>query len=318
MTLPSFLRTPPPDVAIAVDAGYVAAALLGWRGGQPIVAAHAVEALPAGVVTPALATPNLADPAIVGQAIKRALGALGRTSPYAALIVPDTAAKVSLVRFEKIPARAAELQEMLRWQVRKSAPFPLEQAIVTSTPGIVPAEGGREYVVSVARQDVIQQYEQACEAAGVHAGLVDLASFGVVNGVLASASRPAGDWLLVHVTPTYTALAVVRDEHLIFMRNRSEDAEGTLADLVHQTAMYYEDRLSGRGFTQVLLAGSSNLPQGVDALRKGLEERLRLGVDLVDVRTAAALTDRIDAPVALLDRLAPLVGVLLREQKAAA
>lgn len=317
MMLPSFLRTPPPDLAIAIDAGYVAAALLGWRGGQPIVAAHAVEVLPAGVVMPALATPNLADPAVVGQAITRVLEGLGRSGGRAALIVPDTTAKISLVRFEKIPPRAAELQEMLRWQVRKSAPFPLEQAIVSSTPGIVPAEGGREFVVSVARQDIVQQYEQACEAAGVHAGLVDLASFGVINGVLAGAARPAGDWLLVHVTPTYTTLAVVRDEQLIFMRHRFEDAEGTLADLVHQTAMYYEDRLSGKGFTQVLLAGSSNLPAGVDSLRKGLEERLRLGVDLVDVRSAAALTDRIEAPVALLDRLAPLVGVLLREQKAA-
>jgi type IV pilus assembly protein PilM len=317
MTLPSFLRTPPPDIAIAVDAGYVAAALLGWRGGQPIVAAHAVEVLPAGVVMPALATPNLADPAVVGQAIKRVLEGLGRSGSRAALIVPDTTAKISLVRFETVPARATELQEMLRWQVRKSAPFPLEQAIVSSTPGIVPAEGGREFVVSIARQDIVQQYEQACEAAGVHAGLVDLASFGVINGVLAGTARPAGDWLLVHVTPTYTTLAVVRDEQLIFIRHRFEDAEGTLADLVHQTAMYYEDRLSGKGFTQVLLAGSSNLPAGVDSFRKGLEERLRLGVELVDVRSAAALTDRIEAPVALLDRLAPLVGVLLREQKAA-
>jgi hypothetical protein len=104
---------------------------------------------------------------------------------------------------------------------------------------------------------------------------------------------------------------------LIFIRNRSEDAEGTLTDVVHQTAMYYEDRLTGTGFSRVLLAGSSNLPADVDALRKGLEERLRLSIELVDVRAMAALTDRIDAPAALLDRLAPLVGVLLRVQKAA-
>lgn len=317
MMLPSFLRTPPPDVAVAIDAGYVAAASLVWRSGQPVVAAHALEALPAGVVMPSLATPNLADPVVVGQAVRRALDGLGRTGARVALLVPDTAAKVSLVRFEKIPARAAELQEMLRWQVRKSAPFPLEQAIVSSTPGIVPAEGGREFIVTVARQDIIEQYEKACELAGVDAGLVDLASFGVINGVLAGSARPTGDWLLVNVTPSYTALAVVRHEHLIFMRHRAEDAEGTLADLVHQTAMYYEDRLTGAGFSRVLLAGGSNLPEGVDVLRQDLEERLRLGVDLVDVRAAAALTDRIEAPVALLDQLAPLVGVLLRERKAA-
>lgn len=315
MMLPSFLRTPPPDLAIAIDAGYVAAASLTWRGGQPVVAAHAVEALPPGVVTPSLTAQNLADPALVGQALKQALAALGRSASRAALIVPDTVAKVSLIRFEKIPARAAELQEMLRWQVRKSAPFPIEQSLVSSTPGMVPAEGGREFVVSVSRKDIIEEYEKACDLAGVHAGLVDLATFGVVNNVLAGASRPAGDWLLVNVAPTYTTLAVLRGEHLIFVRNRADDAEGTLTDLVHQTAMYYEDRLTGSGFNQVLLAGGSNLSAGVDALRKDLEERLGLEVGLVGA--SAALTDRIDAPAGLIDRLTPLVGVLLREQKAA-
>lgn len=317
MMLPSLLRTPPPDLAIAIDAGYVAAATIVWRAGQPVVAAHAVEPLPAGVVMPALAAPNLAEPTLVGQALKRALEAIGRSPSRAALVVPDTVGRVSLIRFEKVPARATELQEMLRWQVRKSAPFALEHAVVSSTPGIVTPGGGREYVVTVARQDIIAEYEKACELAGVHAGLVDLATFGVVNSVMAGTARPTGDWLLVNITPTYTALAVLRGEHLIFIRTRAEDAEGSLSDVVHQTAMYYEDRLTGSGFGRVLLAGSSNLPTGFEELRKGLEDRLRLTVDLVDVRGAVTLADRIEAPAGLLDRLAPLVGVLLREQKAA-
>ena len=37
-------------------------------------------------------------------------------------------------------------------------------------------------------------------------------------------------------------------EHLVFFRNRAADGEAGLADMVHQTAMYYEDRLSGAGF----------------------------------------------------------------------
>lgn len=317
MMLPSFLRTPLPDVAIAIDAGFVAAVALTSRNGQPAIASHVVEPLPPGAVVPTLAALNLPDPVVVGEAVKRAVQALGRSVTRAALVVPDTVARVSLIRFEKVAQRDAELQEMLRWQVRKSAPFPLEQAVVSFTPGIVPPEGGREFIVTVARQDIIEQYEQACQLAGVHAGLVDLATFSVINGVLAAPSRPTGDWLLVHVTPSYTALAVVRGEHLIFIRNRAEDAEGTLTDLVHQTAMYYEDRLTGTGFSKVLLAGSSHLPAGIDEVRKGMEERLRLSVELVDVRAVASLTDRIDASPGLLDRLGPLVGALLREQRAA-
>ena len=51
------------------------------------------------------------------------------------LVVPDLVAKVSLVRFEKVPPRAADLDQLVRWQVRKTAPFPIEEAQVSSCAG---------------------------------------------------------------------------------------------------------------------------------------------------------------------------------------
>jgi Tfp pilus assembly PilM family ATPase len=189
--------------------------------------------------------------------------------------------------------------------------------VLSLTPGATVAEGGAEFVVSIAREAVVHQYEQACAMAGVHAGLVDLATFSVINGVLTGAAAPTGDWLLVHVTDTYITLAVIRDRSLLFFRNRSEEGEGTLADVIHQTAMYYEDRLHGGGFNRVLLAGAARLPGGADNVRRGIEERLRIAVEAVDPRGAAPLLDRISASPQLLDVLAPLVGVLLRERAAA-
>jgi hypothetical protein len=124
------------------------------------------------------------------------------------------------------------------------------------------------------------------------------------------------DWLLVHVTGAYFTLAVMRGDALLFFRNRSVE-EGSLADLMHQTAMYYEDRLNGGGFGRVLIAGAAQLPGGADSVRRGLEERLRVSVEAVDPRMAAALQDRIGASAELLDVLAPLVGILMRERKAA-
>jgi hypothetical protein len=121
----------------------------------------------------------------------------------------------------------------------------------------------------------------------------------------------------VHVTDTYLSLAVMRDRAMLFFRNRSEEGEGTLADLIHQTAMYYEDRLRGQGFARVLIAGAGRLPGGADSVRRDLEQRLQIGVEAVDPRGAAALQDRIAASPELLDELAPLVGMLLRERKAA-
>ena len=99
--------------------------------------------------------------------------------------------------------------------------------------------------------------------------------------------------------------------------NRAAETDGTLADLVHQSAMYYEDRLKGSGFSRVILSGASaagaQQSSDIDELRRSLEDRLRTPVETVDPRTAAALTDRITAAPALLDALAPLVGLLLRD-----
>ena len=317
MSFRSLFHTPPPDVAIEIDHAHVGAARLVWRGNQAVVAAHAQEALPPGAVVPALASLNLADVPLVAQVIGRVLAELGSSRARVALIVPDTVAKVSLLKLEKVPAKAADLQEIVRWQVRKTAPFPIEQAVLSVSPGVPAADGSCEMVVSLARMDVIQQYEQACLMAGAEAGLVDIASFSVLNAILAAPGGPSGDWLLVHITDTYLTLAVMRDQSLLFFRHRGEEAEGTLSDLIHQTAMYYEDRLHGGGFARVLIAGGARLPGGAESVRRGLEERLRIGVESVDPRHAAALVDRIGASPELLDVLAPLVGMLVREGRVA-
>lgn len=317
MSLNDFFQTSAPDVAVEIDHTHVAAARLSWRGSQAVISAHASQALPAGLVTPGLAALNVSDVPMLSQAIGRALNELGGGKPSrVSLVVPDTVAKVSLLKLDKVPAKAADLQEIVRWQVRKTSPFPIEQAVLSISPGARGADGASEFVVALSREDVIHQYEQACEMAGAHAGLVDLSTFGVINGILSSSAAPTGDWLLVHVTGNYFTLAVMRDGALLFFRNRGEE-EGTLADLIHQTAMYYEDRLNGAGFQRVLIAGAAQLAGGADSVRRGLEERLRVSVESVDPRTAAALQDRIGASAELLDVLAPLVGILMRERQAA-
>jgi Tfp pilus assembly PilM family ATPase len=315
----SFLSTlrdsPAPAVAVEIAANRVSAAALEWRGGQPTVALHATEPLPPGALVPALTAANAHDRPQIVEPLTRVLERVGRPRRVG-LVVPDVVAKVSLVKFETIPAKAQELDQLIRWQVRKSAPFAIEEAQVSYVSGLR-AEDGQEYVVSLARRSVIEEYEGLCAAAGAHAGIVDLSTFNVVNAVLGGSAAPSGDWLLVNIAADYTSIALLRGPNLIFFRNRAADTEGTLADLVHQTAMYYEDRLKGAGFARVILAGAGVAPIDptidIDAARRNLEERLRTPVDLVDPRAAATLTDRITAAPALLDTLAPLVGLLLRD-----
>jgi hypothetical protein len=162
---------------------------------------------------------------------------------------------------------------------------------------------------------VIASYERACKDAGVHPGVVDLASFNLINTVLVSMPSDAGDWLLVHVGAEYATLALVRGQHLVFFRNRGAAGPDELADLVHQTAMYHEDRLGGGHFSRVIMAGATlKGAEQASSIRRSLKERLEAPVEPVDFRATVPIADRITVGPELLDRLAPALGVLLRER----
>lgn len=308
----AFFKSPPPAAALEIAANRVAAVSLSGPARELAVAAYAIEPLDAGVVTPALNAPNVHDEAALTATIRSAMDKVSSRARRIALVLPDIVAKVSILKFEKVPAKVHELEQLIRWQVRKAAPFRVEDAQVTWIAGAAPAEGGREFIVTVARRDIIESYERVCEAAGLHAGLIDIATFSLVNAQLAG-ERPAGDWLLVHVAADYVTLAVIRGDELVSFRNRGV-GDGDLTEMVHQTAMYHEDRLGGGGFSRVVLSGAAMAgSEQAGRLRRGLEERLGGTVSLLDVRAAAALRDRIDANAGLLDALAAPAGALLRE-----
>jgi type IV pilus assembly protein PilM len=320
-----FFAAKPPTVAVEIARHRVSAASIVRRDSGLAVTAHAVELLPPGAITPSLNATNIADPRAVADALRRVFESLGTHPKRVALAIPDNVAKVSLLRFEKVPDRAHDLDELVRWQVRKAAPFRIEDAQLSHARGLKAPDGSTEFVVVMARKDIIGEYEKVCQDAGAHAGIVDLATFNVINAVLAGEKIEGSDtdWLLVHVTQEEATMAILRGKHLVFFRSRAADGEAGLADMVHQTAMYYEDRLSGSGFSRVVLAGAgAGAPgaqgaQDAEYLRRALEQRLGTPVDSIDPRNTAVLMDRISANSDLLDTLAPLVGLIVREQDAA-
>jgi hypothetical protein len=221
---------------------------------------------------------------------------------------------VSIVVLEKVPARLDDLEQVLRGHLRKAVPFALDDAQVAWAAGSG-GDDGHRFVVVAMKRDVVTEYESLCTGAGAYAGLVDLATFNVANAVMATPPAPSGDWLLVRAADDAASMAVLRGADLIFFRSRGEGGTGTLADLVHQTAMYYEDRLQGKRFDRVVISGLRSAE--ADMARTQLQARLGAPVTSLDLREAASVGDRISTAPALVDELAPLVGLLLRDRIAA-
>jgi len=315
--LASWLASPPLEAALEISPAAVSVAVLGGRSANPVVQGYAVEPLPPGAVTPSLTSGNISDRDAVARAVSAACQSLGLKPKRIALVIPDVAAKVSLVKFEQTPSRREDLNQLIRWQVKKSTPFPVDDACLTYSPGARSANGS-EFVVVIARREIVREYESVCEQVGIEAGLIDISTFGVINLFLSSNLGAAGDWLVVHMRPEYTSIAILRRDDLLFFRNRAEGDAEALEDVVHQTAMYYQDRLEGRGFSRILLGGIGRLQGEVDLARRNLEARMGTVVEPIDPTRGAALTDRIHATPELMATLSPLVGMLLRTRREAA
>lgn len=301
MTLPSLLRTPPPPVAIEIAPTHVAAVAVAGGGAEVRLGAWAVERLSEGAVVPSLTAANLVRPQEVAAAIASALSRLAQRVRRVALVVPDAAAKVSFVRFKDVPSRAADLDELVKFQIRKAAPFRVEDSQVSYAAGDRSADG-QEFVVVQARRDIVTEYEQACQSAGAVAGVVDLSTFGLAQCALRTTGGLAGDWLLIHASADGATIAIFRGRHPVFFRRRGADGDAHLGELVHQTAMYYQDRLGGGGFGRVVVGGTT--PEALTgSVWTGIQARLGVGAEVVMPGVGAAV-DR-----SHLDALPPAFGL---------
>ena len=311
--LPSWLTPSPVDLAIEISSRRVTVAQVAGTA----VAACGSEPLPPEAITPQFIGPNVELRQVVLDAARRALEHAGvKPAKRVALVVPDSIARVTLVSLEHVPEKAADLKAVLDFHVKKATPFPLDEARVGHT-RIHADAAATTFAVVVTRLDVLSQYEAIPSALGMHAGIVELASFNMINAVLASPAPPGGDWLLVSIAAEATTLAIVRGSTLMFYRQRPTVDNEPLSALVHQTAMYHEDRMGGTAFSRVVLCGAAQGSGGAERVRSEIAARLGLPAEGIDARATAAVRTQLSSAPDLLDALAAPVGLLLRERQVA-
>ena len=306
--LASWLASPPLDAAIEIAPEAVSIAVLGGRGQNAVVQGYAVEPMPIGAVVPSLTATNM--PIATSSSARSAQRA--RASVCArdvALVVPDLVGKVSLVKFDHTPTRRDDLDQLIRWQVKKSTPFPIEDACVTHSAG---AQG--EFVVVAARREIIREYEGVCEEAGIEAGLVDLADRRRQSVPQLGTCRDRRLARRSHAPGIYVDRDPAPRGHDLLQEPGRGDEEScrtscTRRRCTTRTAWAAKDSPE-----------SARRPRkahgAVDMARRDLEEHMGTVVEPIDPTRGASLTDRIQPTPELMATLSPLVGMLLRGAKA--
>lgn len=263
-----FVEPERPLVAIELRLSSVGVLRLRREKGRLVTAAAAVMDLAPGTLSLSLTQPNVADDARFRQALQGALeraGILGGAK--VALVLPDTAARVALVPVVEVPVgKPREMDELLRFRLRKSVPFEIREARVAHVrAGDTPAD---TILVATAAAGVVDQYESACRTVGLEPGLVELAGLALAR---AAFSPPAtGDGLLVNWDEGYVTLVVARNGWPILFRTLSGGAVATPAGVareVSSTLIYYRERLGGSGVTAAFVRSAAFPPtQAIEAL----------------------------------------------------
>jgi type IV pilus assembly protein PilM len=227
-------------------------AVVRWKGGQ--VESHASESLEAGALMPSPVETNITQPDAVRRALQRALARVGNLSGPAAVLVPDPVVRVFILPFDDLPRRADEALPLLRWRLKKSVPFDVDETAVSWLKQTA-RNGSLEVVAAVARQSVVREYEALVEGFGVQPIVVlssTLASLPLVG--------ETGSTLLMRLSGRTLTTAVVRESTLCLYRSTEMpaganelDPKWVLEEIFPATA-YYQD-VWGGAIDRALLSG---------------------------------------------------------------
>lgn len=318
----AWLRPRYPLVSLELRDDAVLATRLVRRKGTYHLAGHGAVQLGAGVFSTSMMRSEVASPEELEQAISSVLtkaGAEGVSRVSVAL--PDTAARAFVLDFQEMPAGREQAGNLIRWRLKKSVPFPLEQARV-SWEELGRREDGRVHLlVTLAPIEALDGIEKVAKQLGLRVGLIDLASFATYNALRLDGQlerQGRGDIALLSATRNYYSLMIFRRGNLIFYRAKNYHVQGgyqgeeSLRAVVRELRSslgYYEEHLLGEGIQRLLLR-----VVGID--REGILQAARdAGCEAVFpavVRNVVAEFE--SAPEEDVPELLPSIGLALRRE----
>ncbi len=263
-TISRLVKDPPPDHAFEIsEAG------MSYAHGT----STSFQAFEPGTIVVSPSLDNILKPEEVAAKIAEMAPANGvKKRRPVALILPDYAARVTVLDFDSFPTVPAEQLPLVKFRIKKTIPFDIESAAVSYY--VQPSSGGKKIEVLAVTMafDIVARYEALFRAAGFHPGEVTTSSLAALNlykgeGV-AVVAKLSGQVLTVTVLSGGT----IKLFRCVTLEGSSDDE---LLAILHPTFAYVEDELASP-VRKLVLCG---FPRGVpEELRCEVEPlRSRLG-----------------------------------------
>lgn len=209
-------------------------------GQEPVMA---FAPLAPGALQPGLASPNLLDKDAVIAALRKSLDEVAAREKTLTLIIPDAAVRVHLLDFDSLPQKPQEALPIVRFRLRKLAPFDVESAAVSYQIMRHDREQTRA-LVTVMPGVTRSEYEEAVRAAGYEPGVL-------VSSMLASlaALRSNQAALTINRSGLSLTTAITHGDELLLHRTLELPVDRVaqrdeLAQAVSVASAYFEDTMN--------------------------------------------------------------------------
>lgn len=208
-------------------------------------------------LTASPASPNLLKPQLYREALLRAGTAPRKTAT--ALVIPDYAVRMAILDFEEFPSGEQEREALLRFRLRKTVPFHIDEAKLSYAIQVEEAQRIEVLVVAIAKP-ILDEYEGIFTAAGYRVGLVTPSCLATLR--LCVNAEP-GLTLLAKMAGSTLSVLLVESGRLRLVRcldlaGHEDDAqageEQAVGQVLQQTIAYAEDQIN-RPVGRLLLSG---------------------------------------------------------------
>lgn len=256
--MPSLIQDPPPALVFEVSEDAVTAVRRDRSSGEPD--GRAERALEAGIVEASTVRPNVRDAEALARAVASIVEELdpGKRTE-AAVLLPDASTRLTVLEFDAWPSKPEQRLDAIRLKLDKSAPFDLESSRIAYQ--TERGASGYSALVAVTPAEVVRQYEEAFDRAGLWPGWVEQSASAALNllpdeGVVLLVKLSGG--LMTIAAVESGAVRVVRPIELAASPgDGARLIEDMLADL-YPTGVYVEEKVGAR-IDRLVLAGFGDL-----------------------------------------------------------
>lgn len=223
-----------------VDDNFTVVDLRASRRGFSI-ASSALTQLPAQLLTPHFDSQNIQDAQELAGIMQHTLEAAGLANKKQwSVALPEGAARSFVLTLESKPANRKELNDILAWKIERVIATPSADLLI-SRQRLKPEGRQERYLVTIARQSVLDEYETVFRSLGWHAGLMLPRHMGEAQWLMQD--RAPGDKMLVSSNREgFTAILISGGEPVL-IRNYACDPESKTDDL-HRFALYYREKMA--------------------------------------------------------------------------